>query len=329
MSKEGRDFLMCAFAAPDMTVESVRGVPDTFEGKTLLVKHRLNFATNSAPNADTYYILAPIPGVAYLTCQVAVGASVTAATTFYPVFYPDYGAMFPTADTAASLFQSFRHVSNSFEIVPTVNQMTWVGAISVWKAPIRATVSGRTSTANPNVLYQINGLEACNATGADMYVGPFINGCYTIACQQEPDFEFSPVVDSMYISDNNFGQIYGALPGFGNLESVIIKVTGQTAAMPLQLRAWSCVEYLPAPNSAFYRFAQASPHHDPLALEYYRKLSQSLPIAVPYYMNDSFWERVKGIIGDLTAYLSKSNGPIGEAARTASLAYNVTNRLLG
>lgn len=320
---------MCAFAAPDVTVENTRGIPDTYEGKTLLVKHRLNFATTTTANVDTYYVLAPIPGVAYLQCQVAAGAQVTSSTVFTPVPYPDYTSLFPTPDSFATLMNSFRHVSNAFEIVPTVNQMTWVGAISVWKAPIRSVVTGFTSTTAPGRLYQVNGLEACNAYGADMYVAPFINGCYAVATQQQPDFEFSPIVDAMYVSDTNWGQFGAPIPGVGSMDSVIIRVSGQTSSMPIQLRAWSCVEYQTSPQSAFNRFTQASPSPDPLALAMYRKLASQLPIAVPYYENDSFWERVKSIINDTSSVLSRVSGPVGEVARSARLAYSVGQRLFG
>lgn len=327
LSKEGRAFLMCAFAAPDMTVESVRGIPDSYEGKSLLVKHRINVQTTTTAGNDMYYILSPIPGVAWLQAEVAAGTPILPSTVFYPVVYPDYPSLFPTPATSSSYLQSFRHVSNAFEIVPTVNQMTWVGAISVWKSPIRLTATGLIAPTAGGRVYQLNGLEACNGAAADMYVGPFINGAYTLACQQEPDFEFTPIIDDLYINPDNFGQLSTAITGFGNLESVIIKVSGQTSAMPCALRAWSCVEYLASPNSAFYRFAQASPCEDEHALKLYRQLAGALPIAVPYYQNDSFWDRVKGIIGDLTAYMAKMPGPAGELARSARLAYDVGGRL--
>jgi hypothetical protein len=58
ISEDGMSFLKCAFAPPDFASSNVRGVPDEYQGRSLVKKHRLVASqTFSTANMDYYYLL--------------------------------------------------------------------------------------------------------------------------------------------------------------------------------------------------------------------------------------------------------------------------------
>ena len=63
-----------------------------------------------------------------------------------------------------------------------------------------------------------------------------------------------------------------------------------------------------------YQFGHDSPPNDEVALQEYRTVARSLPVAVIAAQNASMWERVKSILKSSLAMASNIPGPIGIAA---------------
>lgn len=323
---DGIAFLKCAFAPPDFSVNKIGGVPDTYEGNSLVKKHRLITPTTFANNKDYYIWLAPIPGVSYLIAEVAAGAPVVETTKFTPVYYSDYNSMFGTntdGTESSKIVTKYRFVSNHIELVPTVNQMQWSGSIQCFKIPCTLQVrQGHVVGAGTNEIYSITGLEACNSTNSSQYSGPFFNGVYSGCYSQNCDFEFQPIIEGLgpavprnVEANYDFGQIDGRIPGLDNgFECLIVKISGistnQDAAL---IKTWACVEYQVQPGNSLYEFTTASPC-DPVALVAYRKLIYELPIGVSYMDNESFWRRILQILKNVSGGLSMIPGPYGAVA---------------
>jgi hypothetical protein len=332
LSDAGIAFLKCAFAPPDFTGTSVGGVPDDFRGLSLVVKHRLVTPITFSATTDYYILLLPTPGYSYWVATTAAGVAPTAATTWTGVQYSDYGSFFGTGggQTVANQVDSFRIISNHFEVIPTVNQMTWSGNIQSWKLPIEFVIRPPVTDITATNLFAITGLNGVLSTQANMYTGPFIMGLYTATYSSNPQFRFQDIIEGLagttipsVVSASDFGSLTvptaGAFPGLDNgFESMCIKITGITANETAILKTWSCVEYKVVPNSVLYNFASISPC-DPLAIRLYREIILELPVGVPFDQNESFWKRVLGIINTLTGLGANLPGGYGLAARGLNL----------
>ena len=120
LSTEGVSFLKCAFAPPDFSVNKISGIPDKYEGNSLVKKHRLIKPETFDAVKDYYFWLAPIPGVAYLKTDVAAGTPLIPSTIWKPVYYSDYDNMFGAEEhgyDSANKVTKFRFASNHIEIV--------------------------------------------------------------------------------------------------------------------------------------------------------------------------------------------------------------------
>lgn len=328
ISDQGVAFLKCAFAPPDFSGSSLNGVPDEFRGLSLTRKHRSVAPMYFDGGGDVYILLCPVPGVAFFSAIVAPGTPVLASTVFTGVPYSDYASMFGTDSfSTADQVTNFRFISNHFEIVPTVNQMTWSGNIQIWKLPLSVIMRESASSAN---LRSVTGLDGCNSAMANCYTGPFIMGAYTAAYGRNPVFNFEPIMESVdnaripnVIGTPDFGQLscqsIGGFTGFDNgFESVLIKISGVTGPQTALVKTWACIEYQPSPKSVLYSFTSLSPS-DKLAMELYREIILGLPIAVPFEQNENFWQRVLRIINQITNVGAMVPGPIGLASRGVNL----------
>jgi len=334
LTDQGIAFLKCAFAPPDFQSSSVNGVPDDFRGPSLTRKHRFTGSGTFAANTDYYFLLAPIPGVAYFSCVVPAGSAIMANTGFVPSFYADSGQMFPSPAQNTSVVTKFRYISNHFEIIPTTNQMTWSGQIQAWKIPL--TIVARPSSAANNAdMYSIQGLEGCNTNLANQFTTPFINGVYTACYSSDPEFSFKPILDNVTnvpstLGSSDFGFLaynaatpnsYGC-PGIDTgFETMLIKISGVTAAETAIFKTWTCIEYQVQPNSSLYEFQSLS-SSDKLAMELYREIILDLPIGVTFEQNESFWTRVLHIIAGITGLAANLPGGYGMAARGTNLLAN-------
>lgn len=328
VSPDGLAFLKCAFAPPDFDQSRVQGAPDKYEGMSLVKKHRLVIPDTFAASRDVYYILAPCPGVAYFKTDVAAGADVGSSTVFTAVHYSDANQMFGGNDgiAAADQVTKFRYVSNHFEMVPTTNQMTWTGNVQSWKIPLSIEVRNSPGATNANSLWSVIGLQACNATNANQYTGPFNLGVYTACYSKAADFTFNSILENSSAipadtaTPGTFGQLIGTtscVPGMDvSFDSLVVKVSGigSNTSNTTIIKTWACVEYQVLAGSPLYEFATFSPC-DELAIQIYKKVVNELPVGVSFTDNEGFWRRVLQIIKSMSGGLSVLPGSYGMAAQ--------------
>jgi hypothetical protein len=239
--------------------------------------------------------------------------------------------MFPTYQSLNSVVTKYRFVSNHFELIPTINQMTWSGSIQAWKLPLE--ISMKSGGASSTDVWTLAGLDACNGNLANQFSGSFVLGCYTACYSSNSTFEFREITNNntafpgVIVTNVDFGQfssptVLGSqvgIPGLDNgFESMLIKVSGITAAETCLIKTWSCVEYQVSAVSALYEFQSLSPR-DPVAYELYKEIINQLPIGVPYEQNEGFWNRVLTIIHSLSGLGTMVPGPFGAVARGTSL----------
>jgi len=332
LSDEGISFLKCAFAPPDFAASSLSGVPDEYRGMSLVRKHRLVGTVTFTSAKDYFVLFLPVPGIAYFILEVDAGSPVSADSVFTPVRYSDFLTMFPSSDLSTGIVTRFRYVSNHFEIIPTVNQMTWSGQVQAWKLPLQVITRTRTDLSTTGII-TITGIEGCNTTLSNQFTGPFIGGIYTACYSSSSDFEFCPVIDPAPVQipelllANDFGQISGLvsgpgsgwIPGFDNgFESMLIKISGVTANETCIVKTWACVEYCCNPQSALYEFNTLSPF-DPVALNLYKEVISNLPVGVPFEDNESFWSRVLEWIHRISGMTAYIPGSVGSISRGTNL----------
>jgi len=341
MSGAGVAFLKCAFAPPDFNTDPGQGIPDSFEGKTLV---RKDVTTNSLSitgpvgGNETFILVAPTPGVAYWTTTVATSGSFpTAASVWTPTRVPGFDTLFGTPGAAgaanrATEVSSFRYASQNVGVYPNSNLMQFAGALTVWKIPLRMVQSNYSvtiPTTVPQTIQQMgwvmNGMEGVSVVSPDNYVGTFIEGCFSQTACNEPEFDFTPIIEGLSTlpilgtsgnPNNQFGQFNGDVLGLGSMDSIVIRISSPAAAVNSAIiKTWSCIEYRVNPNSSEYQSAKDSPELDSVALAAYRHVAKEIPVAVPYHMNSNFWRRVQSILGKVVSGASMLPGPVGDVAR--------------
>jgi hypothetical protein len=318
LSKEDVSFLKCAFAAPDFSGIDVAGIPDQYNGMSLVKKHKNVVAASYAPAFDIYYILAPVPGIAYFTTSVPAGTSILATTTFLATGYSDFQTLFGLSSMSnANVVTKFRFVSNHFELIPTVNQMTWTGNIQAFTVPLELCPSVVPATST--LAWDIHGLQGLNGANSTQYTAPFNLGCFGAAYNRNSTFDFQPVLENVDIIPpsgvpGSFGSLLanGGIPGFdNNMDSLVIKISGVTAAESAIIKTWACVEYQVLPGTSIYEYMTMSPCYSEQTLRLYREIVSSLPVAVTFLDNANFWMRVLDIIKRISGSLSVVPGPYG------------------
>jgi len=323
ISKEGMNFLKCAFAPPDFAFSGDNGIPDGNPTRRSLYRHKQTFPISFVSGNDYYFLLLPVPGYAFFYASVAAGTPILSTTLFQGFPYADYLSLFGTFGNEAGLVTKWRHVSNAFELVPTANEMTWSGNIQCWRASINQNLRRDTSQ-NISVGWAITGLQSCNASNAHMYQAAFKEGCYSLATSSDNNYPYTPIVYGNaampeVLTTDDFGAIAvssfnpgGAVPGIDNgFDSVIMKISGITANESGYMRSWACVEYAPQTNTVLYNMSSGSDCRDDVALELYQEIAKMLPIGVRYLDNDSFWTRVLAIIQVASAAGSSLPGQYG------------------
>jgi len=337
LTEPGLSFLKCAFASPDFNTDPGKGIPDRFEGKVLSRKDVLNQSINFAADRDTFIIITPTPGVAYFSASVAAGTFPISTTTFNATPYPGFTSMFGTTpQSRADNVSAFRYASLTAGLYPTSNMMAFSGSITVWKCPIKLSTVQYTSVAPlpvgiPLLGQNLIGLSGVQAVGPDNYAESFIKGCFTQSVCNEPEFEFSHVLEGVQVlppvsvpAGTTYGQEFtldagaataAGIIGWGNMDTIVIRVSTPAAAVNSAiLKVWSCIEYRANPNSSLYQNAHDSPGLDEFALREYRNIARGLPVAVTAAQNAGMWDRVKSIIKASLSMASAFPGPIGMTA---------------
>lgn len=326
ITSQGVSFLKCAFAPPDFAANDVAGYPDNYTDMSLVKKHKNTVAITLAASTDVYLLLCPTPGVSYWSLTKAAGVAPIATDFWIPNNYSDFNALFPGTGSTADIVTSFRFISNHIEVIPTVNQVSWTGAIQVIKTSI--TVNTRPNPASTGAqagnILAANGFQAVNNFGnTTQYSGPFINGLYSAAYSSDSSRDFSRISEgvgnvpaNLVVGTDFMGFNSTVFTGIDNtFDSVIIKISGvgTNTNNSLLIKTWACVEYKVVAGSALYEYQTLSPC-DPVALEIYRQVIRMLPTAVTYMDNENFWQRVLGIIKRISGTLSIVPGPYGMMA---------------
>jgi hypothetical protein len=345
LSEADWGFLKCAFAAPDFANTAVKGIPDNYNGMSLVKKHKSVGSVSLTANQDLYLLLFPIPGIAYASATVAAGTPILSTTTFTCVNYSDFTSLFgSTGNTAADIVTKFRFVSNHMEIVPTANQMTWTGNIQSFTIPVAVSsddVEVTAASATTGVMRRaITGLQALNSTNSNQYTAPFNLGCFAGAYNRNSVFDFNPILEGVsQIPQKASGPLPGGafgivtapnnIPGFdNNMDSLVIKISGVTAAESFILKTWACVEYQAIPGSSVYEYMDLSPHYNERVLRLYREIINALPVAVTFIDNENFWARVLNIIRRVSGPLSYMPGPYGLMASGVNAAATGLRQLI-
>jgi len=338
VSPSGMSFLKCAFAPPDFSGSDVRGVPDTYAGKSLIKKHRYIGDYTIPAGRDTYFILAPIPGWAYFVANVAAGTPFLSTTIANGVAYSDLKTLFGAdAEGTADIVTKFRYVSNHFELIPTTNAMNWTGNIQAFRFPLSLYTRQSAGTSNAD-LFSIAGLNALNSTNADQYTGPFNLGCYTAAYNTGNGFDFNPVLERVValpatLQAGDIGQLATTpLPITGldaNFECVCIKISGvgSNALNTCIIKTWACVEYQANPGSSVYEY-QTFSVCDAQALAMYRAIIRELPVGVAFIDNEGFWQRCLQIIRRISSVGSNLPGQYGAIASGVNMATTALESLI-
>jgi len=320
----GLSYLKCVTAPNDSEMDTFQGIPDTYDGRTIAKRHTSTTSMVTPVSGEDHYIcLLPTPGVAYWYGARATGA--TTQMTLNPVYYSDFTTLFPNS-SEDSVVNSFRYASNVIEIVPTANQMSWGGSISVWKGQL-STSLGAFVSAGTAVNYVLDGDEAVNSVKPESVL-PFNQGMYSITCCNQPTMPFTPVMVAQTPAGLTSSNIVLAganhLIGVGCQESVIIKMPFSVTTNSALIRTWACVEYTVNSSSLFYDYSRLSPPCDPTALAMFRRFIHEQPTAVPYYENESFWKRFVAWVREVSGPLKVLPGVAGEVAGIV----NLTSKLI-
>jgi len=329
----GIDFLKCAFAPPDFGNLGTNGVPDEFNGRTVIKRHSNLASLSSATTLDLYYAIMPVPGIAFFQGQASAG-STPLNIQLSPVTYPDQGNIFPNGDEARTM-TDFRYLSNVVEIVCTSNLLNASGSIQVWKAKIDESQYILTGTGVDTSAFSLNGGNSIIPT-ADCFLGSASQGIYAMATQAEPEWEFNPIrvngqqAMSFTFEDERSMGIYltSGYTGMGNLDTIFVKIPATASgAVNFIVRSWAVVEYMCSTSSTLADYARPSPAEDKLALEVYRKAISSIPIAVPVHENGTFWATLWQWINPITNPIRGAAnflpGQYGRAARQVNAGLNM------
>jgi hypothetical protein len=340
MSAAGISFLKCAFAPPDFSVDPGQGIPDRYNGKTIGIKDCATNSLSFPANTDTYIIIAPVPGYAYFTANATTG---TVPSDFPGVLFPTYTTNFgnsTTGDATAGYyntngnnFTDFRYASMAVGLYPSTNYMSFSGSVSVWKADMNImtnTVFAITQTLPTTATAQVDttrlaGTQSItNVVPRDNYTENFMKGAFAVAFDQTGNFEWCPFNYRDNYGNNSQASVgtpvrrltspnpaSQPLTGFGNTETIIIKVaTGGTAGSAI-LKVWNCIEFKARTDTNLYQFASLSPPYDPMALDVYSKVKNQLPVAVCCEQNAFSWQRVLDVLKSIGFLGSHIPGPIG------------------
>lgn len=314
-----------AFASPDNQNMSFSGVPDGHCGTILARATRHYQRLIIKKDVDTYLVVTPSPTVAYYVAEVAQDAAINNLTAFAGKPWTGASDLFPIG-SENSVVSEFRQLLTAIEIKPLVNEFTWTGSIEVWKLPL-VEVMEPVKAVDDHFNRRIwAGTQGLNADQVSKAIFSFNEGCYTIATARSNEFPFTPVVSSVGptfpidapIEANMLGLWVGDYVGLGNLDTVVIKLSGATADQPVMLRMWNYLEMIPVSSNILYSFASDSPPPDVLAMRAYRILSQRLPLAVTAAENANFGTRLLHVLGVASKALSLAPGKVGKASSVVS-----------
>lgn len=258
-------------------------------------------------------MVAPAPGFSHAAFSPNAVPALTVAN-FTP--YDDRNSIFGTDQLAvADNVTSARHIGKLVELVPTTNAFKWTGSIQAYRVPLKLSTTSVNDPTESNwtiPVPAIFGGESILQSGSiDQYTAPSNMGVFMASFNDQPDNRFSPLME-------NVVQLNATLPkldvssiipnqpapgtfmrfnfplGFTTLtdhDTLVIKISG-AADNTFVLKTWEAVEYTTLATSALYSFSRMSPPKDVAAMRAYREAVHSIPIAVSYYENANFFQRM-------------------------------------
>jgi hypothetical protein len=325
MSAEGTNFLKCSYAPIDFVNEVPCPVPDGTGARVTVKRHKTVFQNDSTSGMDTYFAIMPVPGVACYYVNTIAGIHPGASDSFAPLVYPDTATIFP-ATAQTTNFSKFRYASSYVEFIPTINATSWTGSISVWKSQVAVEMNQDSSTTGST--FYTNGLQAVTVNTETMFVAGNNLGAYTMATQTGP-WVYSPILsDPALPMASTLNAVAPTLStivtGCGTLQTIFVKLTGTYS---YTVKIGCCVEYVVDQASVLYEYSRFNNTNDAVALELYRKIAMDLPVAVSYFDNADFWDRVLQIMGAVSGLATSLPGAYGRLAGGISIATSAIQSL--
>jgi len=272
------------------------GIPDGQNEKVLMQSFRMNTNLVVPPHKKMFVVQVPIVGHAYSVCLVNEGNSFEATNHLEPIIYDGYLQLFGQKnagtvhlkDATANIVTRVRLASNSFELVPTTNEMNWYGSIKAFKTKVQQSTFQADTGATVQLL---TGLEALNATGVDMYVAPsnmgvFMNGYNNAKEWNRTDVkpgisaypqggavttDFYGFYDNVIVDGADVG-VGPVIPEFET--NVVVVENPSDTPQTFIVRTWQCAECSPVVNTLLYAYAKDSAPLDELALQIYHDLGR-------------------------------------------------------
>lgn len=348
ITENGQGFLKTATSAPDFELTDIEGIPDNYNGPSV-VKKDYSFETITAPSGKaTYIVVTPTAGVSYYTPALPpdTGVPLYDDNVLAARYFADAGDMFAGIGTSEEVSNSDqlskgRLMALSAELNCVSNSFNQYGTIAAWKTPLARTI-GATDKSGFDVS---DNLAITGARGlvkvaldAQAYVEPVRRGVYSVSMNREEDFAFFPVMDDLNRDADIIARFegpeklhfVGCAPVFDNgFDTIVfrIDVPPGVTNQSFVLKIWKVWEYQPTFNSLLYNFSHLSPDIDPGALALYREMCRNLPVSVPDSQNPDFWGTILQAIDTGTQLLSAVPGPIGAVAGGVHSVSHLLNRV--
>jgi len=343
ISEDGMSFLRAAFGSVDYAqMGAFSGIPDGSAVPAVAYRHLfmgdMTPYLNTWDKENTHFIIlvADTPGVAFWYAENVppfdgTTGGVSASTQFHPVRFTDFSRLFnDDSGLATENITAFRSASRFAELVPAMNDFSWTGNIVCKKIQLNFGDCAAYTNNSKTFSKQVTGLESCNAVNTPTFVSPTNKGAYSCAVNRTNTFKYNPVVEDMDVMNggnpNAFGVFEKSFRGLGDLETLVITLTGNYINQPggsgllqpkFYMRCGNSVQYLVQAQSLLTNSSRISPN-DPLAMQAYAAVAANLPVAVDYFHNAGFWDTLWNGIKKALGLASQLPGPFGTIAGLAT-----------
>jgi len=350
LTNDGQDFLKMATASPDFEDLEVSGIPDSYTGKSIVVRENLTSTVICPAGRATFIIVTPTAGTSYYTGDAPLGVDLPSGQVFTAVMHTDAATLYPfSVDEQKDVFagdntnnvNQGRMISCSAELNVMNNAFNRYGSIACFKTNLGTALTTR-DTVGADITAGSQYTDNRTVTGAralvpfvlgsDAYVKPVRDGAYSVSMNREGTFPWAPVLDG-----ESQVSVHDAIVGPGNLtgspkilfkgplvcwdneyDSIVFRVdVPPSPALPQSFifQVWKTWEFLPVFNSLLYNMAFASPMEDKNSLALYSSLKRNLPVAVPSKDNPDFWDTILGAVKSTSGLAQHLPGPVGGVAK--------------
>lgn len=335
ITDNGQGFLKTATSAPDFESTDIEGIPDNYNGPSVIKKDYTFETITADAGKATYIVITPTAGVSYYTPAIKpnTGVPLVDADVLAAHYFPDASDMFAGIDSSDEVSNSDqlskgRLMALSAELNCVNNAFNQYGTIAAWKTPLARTI-GAVDRSGFDVSdnLAITGARGLVKVALDSqaYVEPVRRGTYSVSMNREENFEFYPVLDELNRTSDIVARFeatealhfVGCAPVFDNgFDTIVYRIDVPPGAVnqSFVLKIWKVWEYQPTFNSLLFNFSHLSPDVDEAALTLYREMCRNLPVSVPDSENPDFWGTILQAVDSGTQLLSNIPGPIGTVA---------------